>query len=374
MNSYITDKKNYSIADLHLHSRFAISTSPDLTPGGLIEQMKVKGIDIIGTGDIFHSQWREEMAPFVDKTSIIPTTEISLHFSVGTKKAAIHLVLVFSSLENADIIAQVLSEFAPVDRLARPDIFMSPDAFCQTIKENDEKCAIIPAHIFTPYFGGLGARGLTSLSVFGNHVKAVETGISADIEMCTSVKALEGYAYVSFSDAHSLQTLGREATIINKKGEVCAEILKPVATIECHPELGKYHFTGHKPCGYSRAEPGTDLKCPVCGHKMKRGVFERIADLEPSSQQNLPQSVKIAPLIEVLRCVQNTAGKTAKQEKLYWKAIESIGNEYYILLLADENELSKCFDEKTINAIIKLRTGKAKIKPGYDGVYGILEQ
>ena len=335
--------------------------------------MKVKGIDVIGTGDILHDQWREEMASFVNNTSVIPTTEISLHFNTGAKKTAIHLVLVFSSLESAEIIAQVLSEFAPVGRIARPDIFMRPDAFCQTIKENDEKCSIIPAHIFTPYFGGLGARGLNSLSVFGDYVKAVETGISADIEMCTSVKALEGYAYVSFSDAHSLQTLGREATII-KKGEVCTEIVKPVATIECHPELGKYHFTGHKPCGYSRSEPGADLKCPVCGHKMKRGVFERLHDLEPSSQQDLPPSVKIAPLIEVLRCVQNTSGKTAKQEKLYWKAIESIGNEYYILLLATENELSKCFDEKTINAIIKLRTGNAKIQPGYDGVYGILEQ
>jgi uncharacterized protein (TIGR00375 family) len=373
MQSYITDKNKYSIADLHIHGRYAISTSKELTPKNLLMQMEVKGVDVIGTGDFLHSRWREEFLPFVDCRKVIPTTEISLHFNNHNRKTAIHLILVFSSIETGENIAKRLLKISPVDRIARPDIFMNAREFCHTIWEIDSRCAIVPAHIFTPYFGALGSRGMYDLEVFGDCIKAVETGISADIEMCMSVKPLQKLNFVSFSDAHSLETLGREATIV-EKGDVCDTITAPVATIECHPELGKYHLTGHRKCGYFRTENVPGLDCPVCGAKMKRGVADRLDVLDKSDGARLmPESVKIVPLSDILMCSGETAGKTAKQKRLYQKAIETIGNELHILLFANQNELAKCFDDKTVNLILKARSGSVKIKPGYDGVYGQLE-
>lgn len=329
----------------------------------------MKGLDVIGTGDFFHRQWQSEIMPFVDNRKVVPTTEVSLHFSDNGRKIAIHLGLIFSGPEAGIKAGIMLSKIAPVERIARPDVFCQPLEFCHRIFEIDENCAIIPAHIFTPYFGGLGSRGLSDLGVFEDTIRAVETGISADIEMCSSIKALENFRFVSFSDAHGLQALGREATVI-KNGQVSIEILKPQMTIECYPELGKYHATGHRKCSYSRQADNGSLACPICGGKMTRGVSERLEMLEGANKELQP-SIKIVPLLDILRCTQGTSGKTPKQERIYLNAIEKIGNELHILLQADENSLSRAFDDKTAIAIIMLRNQKARIEPGYDGKYGI---
>ena len=49
------------IADLHIHSRFSRATSKQLTPAHLAAWARCKGIDLLGTGDFTHPQWREEL-------------------------------------------------------------------------------------------------------------------------------------------------------------------------------------------------------------------------------------------------------------------------------------------------------------------------
>ena len=49
------------IADLHIHSHFSISTSPQLTPEQLEAWAGIKGITVIGTGDFTHPGWLEEL-------------------------------------------------------------------------------------------------------------------------------------------------------------------------------------------------------------------------------------------------------------------------------------------------------------------------
>lgn len=50
------------IADLHIHSRFSRATSKALTPRYLAAWARCKGIDLLGTGDFTHPQWRAELA------------------------------------------------------------------------------------------------------------------------------------------------------------------------------------------------------------------------------------------------------------------------------------------------------------------------
>ena len=42
------------IADLHIHSRYSLATSRDLTPENLDFQARRKGIRVLGTGDFTH--------------------------------------------------------------------------------------------------------------------------------------------------------------------------------------------------------------------------------------------------------------------------------------------------------------------------------
>ena len=50
------------IADLHIHSRFSMATSRDCDLPHLDLWARNKGIQLVGTGDFTHPQWRREMA------------------------------------------------------------------------------------------------------------------------------------------------------------------------------------------------------------------------------------------------------------------------------------------------------------------------
>ena len=49
------------IADLHIHSRFSRATSKRADLEGYYQWAKVKGIDLLGTGDFTHPGWFDEI-------------------------------------------------------------------------------------------------------------------------------------------------------------------------------------------------------------------------------------------------------------------------------------------------------------------------
>ena len=49
------------IADLHIHSRYAQACSKDTSIQLLEKWGKIKGIDVLGTGDFTHPKWQEEL-------------------------------------------------------------------------------------------------------------------------------------------------------------------------------------------------------------------------------------------------------------------------------------------------------------------------
>ncbi|MCK5839313.1 MAG: hypothetical protein KAG99_05660, partial [Bacteroidales bacterium] len=49
------------IADLHIHSHYSIATSSKLCPEYLDYWARIKGIQVIGTGDFTHPGWTDEL-------------------------------------------------------------------------------------------------------------------------------------------------------------------------------------------------------------------------------------------------------------------------------------------------------------------------
>jgi PHP family Zn ribbon phosphoesterase len=49
------------IADFHIHSRYSRATSKDCCPEKLDLGARIKGIDVVGTGDFTHPAWRKEL-------------------------------------------------------------------------------------------------------------------------------------------------------------------------------------------------------------------------------------------------------------------------------------------------------------------------
>ena len=48
-------------ADLHIHSKYSMATSKDLSPENIWEWAQLKGIKVVGTGDAIHPGWLDEL-------------------------------------------------------------------------------------------------------------------------------------------------------------------------------------------------------------------------------------------------------------------------------------------------------------------------
>ena len=66
------------IADLHIHSRYSMATSKDGTPEMLDLWARKKGITLLGTGDMTHPLWRQEL-----KDKLIPAEPGLFRFARG---------------------------------------------------------------------------------------------------------------------------------------------------------------------------------------------------------------------------------------------------------------------------------------------------
>ena len=91
------------IADLHIHSRFSRATSKTLTIANLEKYARIKGVNLIGTGDFTHPSWLNELKKELkEKDGILKTktgfnfilqAEISNIYSQDGKLRKIHNVI-----------------------------------------------------------------------------------------------------------------------------------------------------------------------------------------------------------------------------------------------------------------------------------------
>ena len=389
------------IADLQIHSRYARATSKDINIDNLEKYARIKGLNLLGTGDFQHPLWNKEIKSKLkeDDKGILWSatgfpflwqTEVSLMFSQNGKRRAIHLLIFAPNTKTADKIISYLGSKGRLDYDGRPIFGITAENLVRELKEIDEKIEIIPAHCMTPWFGLYGSdSGFDSLKeCFGEqaeNIHAIESGMSADPAMLWRFK--EKVNVVSFSDAHSFWPwrLGREATIFEINELSYENIMHAIRTgdglketIETPPEYGKYHWDGHRNCNFS-CSPAETKKlngiCPICGKKLTIGVEYRVEEIakekEGYSPKNAKPFFKLIPLHELIAFVYKTSDSSKKAWGIYNEMISKFGNEFNILLdVKKERLISEKVDEKLVDLIILGREGKLKVKPGYDGVYG----
>jgi uncharacterized protein (TIGR00375 family) len=389
---------NWFIADLHIHSRFSRACSTNLNFENLVKWAKIKGLNLLGTGDFTHPLWLNEIKEklsekdgfyYYEDFPFIITGEISLIYTQGNGRR-IHLVVLVPNLEIADKINSYLDTKGRRDYDGRPIFKIPGDEFVKEMMNISKDIEIIPAHIWTPWFGVFGSMsGFDSLKEcfkeqFSN-IHAIETGMSSDPEMNWRIKELEDKAIVSFSDAHSFWPfrLGREATIFNKTDSysgIIEQIRKKtfIATIETEPAYGKYHYDGHRNCNFS-CSPEESKKlngiCPVCKRPLTIGVDNRVEQLasHPKGHRtgNAKHFYRLLPLQEVLALALGSSLQSKGVWSVYNSLIKEFGNEFEILLNVPREEfINKNIDDKIIELIIRNRNEKIKVTPGYDGEYG----
>lgn len=388
------------IADLHIHSRFSRATSNKINLKSLSEWSKIKGIDLIATGDILHPIWLQEVQGQLkekdegiyeyDGTDFILQTEISTIYKDKGKLRKIHIVFLFPDFNSVKKLAKLLSKRWNLAYDGRPTIGMPARELIKRAKDIDDRIIIIFAHIWTPWFSLFGSNsGYDSIEeCCGNDknlIDALETGLSSDPPMNWMVSELDNFTLVSNSDAHSLENLGREVNVFSKKLNIkeLRDVLRQkndkifLYTIEFFPEEGKYHYDGHRVCNVSMS-PEESIEnhniCPVCKKPLTLGVLHRVYDLADRKYGARPKNFipykRLIPLKEIISDVIKKGKNTKAVDRVYKSLIKYFGNEFNVLLDAKEEEIIKLTSYEVAKAIQNVRGEKVKVVPGYDGVYG----
>lgn len=431
------------VADLHLHSKYSRAVSSQMNLENMALWAVKKGINILATGDWTHPLWFAEISQKLEedgsgllklkhsvkgkeqsevnnsspsvKPSVISETrfllscEISSIYSQDGKGHRIHNLVFVPSLLSAEKINKKLqSQGANLRSDGRSIIGISAKNLAELILSIDDRSLIIPAHIWTPWFSLYGSNSGFDLleecfGDFSKYIYGIETGLSSDPAMNWRISDLDNRSILSFSDAHSLPKMAREATVFELEKLSYDSIFKAISstnslnrvafTIEFYPEEGKYHFTGHRSCNISLSPDQTKQNgsaCPVCGRTLTIGVMHRVEDLASRSEQELaivkndanfirsqalnrPQYKMSVPLLEILSEALESGQNTQTVYKEYDKLVNIFGSELSILLTAPFDQLEKVTNEHIVDGILKVRKGDIVIEPGYDGVFGTVK-
>ena len=386
------------ISDLQLHSRFSRACSKYITLDKLEEYARIKGLNLLVTGDFQHPQWNDEIKKTLkeDENGILWSknkfpflwgTEISLMYSQEGRRA-VHLLVYAPNGEVADQFTDVLGKKGRLDYDGRPIFGMGCPEFVEMTRSISKDIEVVPSHSYTSFFGVFGSKsGFNSLKECfqdtTQHIHAIESGMSADPNMIRLMSDLDKYTILSSSDAHSFHPwrLGREATLFDIKEITSKNILQSirtgegVSTIEVDPGYGKYHVDGHRNCNVV-LEPEETKKvngiCPKCNKPLTVGVLSRALELADRDEpKNVPEFTSLIPLHELISSVYDIKQLSSKKiGEVYSQLIKNFKNEFNILLNVNKEELEKIVSGKLVNVILKNREGKLNIQAGYDGVYG----
>lgn len=403
------------IADLHIHSRYSMATSKFLTPEYLDLWARKKGIHILGTGDFTHPLWREELKEKLEPAEpglyklkprlrlaeipsgsfdprFIVSGEISTIYKKNGRTRKVHSLILLPGLDVADRLSGELEKIGNIHSDGRPILGLDCHDLLDMALTIYPEAMYIPAHIWTPHFSVFGAfSGFDSMEEcfeeLTPHIHAVETGLSSDPPMNWSVPSLSRYQLISNSDAHSPSKLGREATLL-ATGLSYREIYNAIqtgkglaGTLEFFPQEGKYFMDGHRKCGVCLTpEEAVKLNgiCPVCGKKLTTGVLHRIQELAALSEPaKIPVTKRpfesISPLPELIAASMELSSSSVKVNRVYEKLLNELGNEFFLLRAADTNEIAKLSSEAIAASITRLRCGKIRWNPGFDGQFGTME-
>lgn len=392
---------------------------------------RLKGVDVLGTGDFTHPAWFKELKEKLEpvetglfrlrkKNKIklnngwhlpvsqdneadlryLLTAEVSCIYKKKNRTRKIHLLIFVPTFEVAEKINAHLGWLGNLKADGRPILGLDVKEVAKIVFNVSSEAVVVPAHAWTPHFSVFGSEsGFDSLSeCFGEYSRnifAIETGLSSDPSMNWRLSQLDNVSLISNSDSHSPSRIGREANIFEGRIEGYRPLMEAlrlgvrapasirnrlVQTLEFFPEEGKYHYDGHRNCQvvFSPAETKKHKGlCPVCQKRLTVGVVSRVEKLADRPIGGQPSKIvpfiKMIPLEEIIAASFGVETITKRVETEYKELINKFGQEFKILLELPKSELLKAANFEVAEGIMRVREGRVKINPGHDGEYGKIE-
>jgi uncharacterized protein (TIGR00375 family) len=380
--------------------------------GEIARFAKIKGLNLVGTGDFTHPKWLREIQETLvpeagtglykvagnadSPVHFMLTTEVCTIFNFANETKKVHHVILTPSMETAVQINDALKRYGDLGADGRPMLNMTAPHLVEEVMATSSENMVFPAHAWTPWFSIFGAfSGFDSIEEcyqdMTKHIHALETGLSSDPPMNWRLSRLDRFALVSNSDSHSFWPwrMGREANVFELERASYREVVDAVRrkdparlkfTIETDPAYGKYHWTGHRNCNVSLSTQEAQKLgniCPVCRRKLTKGVEQRVEELadRPANfrPDNVPGFRRLLPLSEIIATVLGVdSPSTQAVWKIYNSLIDKFGDEYTVLIDAPKDLLTEVVEAPIADAILRVREGSVSVIPGYDGVYGKL--
>lgn len=382
-------------ADLHIHSKYSIGTSKNMTIKLLSKEAPKKGVDVLATGDCLHSSWLKEIKEMeqIDEG----TYELNgMRFVLTTEvedNRRVHHLIIYPSLSSVEDFRDAVKELSPnLDTDGRANLRLSGEEIAQLAKDLD--ALIGPSHAFTPWTAIYACHDSLK-SCYGDledYISFVELGLSADTDYADRIAELERLTFLTNSDAHSPYPLrlAREFNRFEVKDTTYDEIRKailreggrrPTLNVGLPPKEGKYNESACIKCysHYNLKEAISNRwKCTNCGGRIKKGVKDRINEIatyrRPKHPCHRPRYLHVIPLAEIIaKALSISSPRTKTVNKAWNDLIIAFDNEVKVLVDTDIDEIGKISDPQITNAINTFREGKMILRPGGGGQYGIVE-
>jgi DNA helicase-2/ATP-dependent DNA helicase PcrA len=382
-------------ADLHLHSHYADAVSPAMSIEGIALEAQRKGVDLLATGDCLQGQWLQEVEAATCEAepgffALRPELEQalwqklpahlrrSLRFVLSTEVCCapppkkeiegIHYLIYFSSFEQARSFRDGVKPHGDLSA-GRPTLNLNSLELLERVLDHGEDCHLAPAHAFNPWFSALGTvgGGYSLDELFGDltlHLLAVETGLTSTPPMCRRVSSLDRLALYSCSDAHSLDNIGRECTLLDIEPNYRAlfsalrdgSTRHVVQTLKFPLHRTRYYLNW---CGHCQ-EPFDARTCPICGRALVEGSRDRLKKIAdrpaPEIPADSPPFQELLPLSYVIAELTRQGRKSENVKGLCRRLIDSIGHERYVLTEATKEEIAPLATPQLAHALIAQRT------------------
>jgi DNA helicase-2/ATP-dependent DNA helicase PcrA len=382
-------------ADLHLHSRFAGGVSPAMTLENIALWAQRKGVDLLGTGDCLQADWLREVEAMITPAEpgyfalrseveaalweklpahlrrplrFVLSTEVCCAPPGTRTLGGIHHLIYFPSLESAHAFREKIHPFGHLEE-GRPTLALNSRQLLDLVLKHDANCHLAPAHLFNPWYSSLGtiSGSRTIDAVFGDltsELLAVETGLTSTPPMCRRVSSLDRFALFSCSDAHSLDNIGREWTLLDIEPSYDA-LFAALRSGSPKNILGTRKFPLHRTryflnwCGNCQ-ENFDAHTCPRCHRPLvdgSRDRLEKVADratpVFPAATSPFQELLSLATLIAELN---HRKPDSEIVTTLARQLIDSVGHERFILTEATADEINRAGIPQIATAVLAQRT------------------
>ncbi|MGC9444589.1 MAG: TIGR00375 family protein [Candidatus Methanospirareceae archaeon] len=391
-------------ADLHIHSRYSMATSPHMDLPTIAAQALKKGIQLVGTGDCLHPKWLASIKHLEEADGLFRLTngadaaaaQFVLTVEVEDLRRVHHLLIV-PGIAKAEELFEAFKPYSPdIETDGRPTLRLTGTEIATYAR--DAEALIGPCHAFTPWTGLYAYHD--SLPVcygdMAGYLSFVELGLSADSSYADRITELRDLTFLTNSDAHSPYPirLAREfnrfsvsaagfddltAAIKRERGR------KPVLNVGFPPAEGKYNESACTRCyeHYSLADAVSRRWRCACGGRIKKGVRDRVnelADCDGTHPEHRPPYVHLIPLAEIIGLACGKAPNSKAVQGIWEALLAEFKSEITLLVDAPVTALEALrggINADTIGTVVAaiqaFREGNLFIVPGGGGKYGVIQ-